>query len=238
VDFYHTIAKEEQPITGGSAFATGIDSPFLNVYFDLREHRTASALTVDAVNQFFAPHSVPWAWFILPATNKHDLKKHGLTLLEIAPSLYYDLSNPFQMITSDDITIEEMNDQDDLTKWIEPINEGFQIKSNDEDYRLLNVRAMKNDNKKLRHYVAYYNGKVAAAATLFISKESVMLHNLATKTKFKKRGLGTALTMHMMLKAKEMGFQHCFLDSSDEALNLYKKIGFKVYCNTAIYMQA
>lgn len=62
-----------------------------------------------------------------------------------------------------------------------------------------------------------------------------MIHNVATKTDFKKRGLGTTLTLHMMRIAKDMGFKHCCLDSSEEAFSLYNKIGFKVYCTTLIY---
>jgi len=62
-----------------------------------------------------------------------------------------------------------------------------------------------------------------------------MIHNVATATSFKNRGLGTTLTLHMMETAKRMGFKHCYLDASEMAFNLYKKIGFKVYCTTLVY---
>ncbi|MDR3477217.1 MAG: GNAT family N-acetyltransferase [Gammaproteobacteria bacterium] len=238
VDFYQTLAKDKRQFSEGEAFFTGIKSPFLNVYFDLRQDRKDSALLVETVNQFFSQQQVPWTWFVMPASKNHDLTRHGLSFLEEAPALYFDLSNPLPDFESDFIRIEEVDGLSDLKEWIQPVNEGFQIKANDEDYRILNAHVMKKDNKKIRHFIAYYKDKIAAAGTLFVSKESVMLHNLATKTKFKKLGLGTALTLRMMKEAKAMTFQHCFLDSSDEAFNLYKRIGFKVYCTTSIYIKS
>jgi ribosomal protein S18 acetylase RimI-like enzyme len=62
-----------------------------------------------------------------------------------------------------------------------------------------------------------------------------MFHNLATKNKFRKSGIGSALTLYMMNEAKKSGFTHGFLDSSDEGFNLYSKLGFKVYCVTSVY---
>jgi len=62
-----------------------------------------------------------------------------------------------------------------------------------------------------------------------------MLHNLATKIAYTKRGFGTALTLHMMQCAKEMGIQHFFLDSSADGVSIYQKIGFKVYSTTIVY---
>ena len=62
-----------------------------------------------------------------------------------------------------------------------------------------------------------------------------MLHNLATKTAYTKRGFGAALTLHMMQYAKEMGIQHFFLDSSVDGVSIYKKIGFRVYSTTVVY---
>src|SRR3990167_7243974 len=97
----------------------------------------------------------------------------------------------------------------------------------DDSYRKLNADILHNGEGKLRHFVAVYKGQIAGASTLFISSEAVMLHNLATKSAFQKCGIGTSLTLHMMAEAKNLGYEHCFLDASTDAFNLYKKIGFK-----------
>jgi ribosomal protein S18 acetylase RimI-like enzyme len=235
IDFYRTIAIDERKFSDAIAFVTGIDSPFLNVLFDLRKERQNSLALIETATSFFSLHEVPWGWFITPASAKNDLIQQGFSLLEEAPAMYFNLLESLPHTKSDFITIQEVNDKNDLSIWIQPINEGFQSEEGDDSYRKLNADLMKKGEKKLRHFIAYYKGKIAAASTLFQSHDTVMLHNLATKADFRKCGIGTALTLYMMEQAKMMGFKHCFLDSSEEAFNLYRKIGFKVYCTTLIY---
>ena len=115
------------------------------------------------------------------------------------------------------------------------MQEGFPSEDNCEIYRKLNAELLSNGEKKFRHFTAYCENEAAVSGTLFLSDKSVMLHNLAAKNKFRKRGIGTALTVYMMSEAKKLGYKHCFLDSSEEGFRLYKDIGFKVYCMTSVY---
>lgn len=237
-DFYHTLAINELKFTDAIAFATGVDSPFLNVLFDFRLERINSANLVKAATKFFNHHTSHWGWFITPASGNNDLSEYGFTLLEEVPAMYFDLLNEIPNLKSNSVTIHELHQDDDLTLWIQPINEGFGAKDEDDGYRKLNADILNKGGKKLKHFIAYYKDRLAAAGTLFLSDDSVMIHNVATKTDFKKRGLGTTLTVHMMEEAKKLGLRHCFLDSSQDAFNMYKKIGFRVYCATLVYSNA
>lgn len=233
-DFYHTLAIHEQKYAQAIAFVTGIDSPFLNVMFDNRLDRTDSKALIEEVSHFFNIHQVPWSWFIFPACKQNDLQQQGLTLIEDAPAMYYNLLNPLPTVDSAWITIQEVDEKDDLKVWIQSVNEGFDS-GDDDTYRQLNATLLHKGEKKLRHFVAYYKKTVAASGTLFFTKEAVMIHNLATRPLFQKLGLGRALSLHMMNIAKEMGYEHCYLDSSEEAIHFYKKLGFRVYATTLIY---
>lgn len=235
IDFYRTLAIEVFEDDGVIAFFTGMDSPFLNVAIDSRTIRTNSAATIAAVTQFFNQHSAPWSWFVTPASRQHDLEAQGFSLLEEAPAMYFDLTQSIPDDNNASIKIEEMGPDSDLKIWIQPINEGFQAKENDDSYRQLNATLLHQGVKKLRHYVAYYDNQVATAATLFLTDEAVMIHNVATKTHFLKKGLGTAITLYLMKEAKKLGFKHCYLDSSEDGFKLYQKLGFKVYSTTLVY---
>lgn len=235
IDFYHALAIDERSFFEATAFATGVDSPFLNVLFDFRSARKNSTQLIETANNFFNQHHAPWGWFITPASTDHDLIQQGFSLLEEVPAMYFDLSTPLPNPESKFISIQELGNDDDLRTWIQPINEGFQAKEGEDSYRKLNADIVKKGENKFLHFVAYYKDQLAAASTLFLSNDGVMLHNLATKPDFKNHGLGTALTLHMMTRAKKLGFKDCFLDSSEEAFRLYKKIGFKVYCTTFVY---
>ncbi len=235
IDFYNTLSVDRQEFPQAIAFATGVNSLFLNVLFDNRSKKTNSTELVNSAIIFFNRHQVPWGVFIIPASRDNDLKQQGFTLIEEAPAMYFNLLNQLPNMKSNFIRIEEAEKDDNLKAWIQPINEGFQIKEDDDSYRKLNATILNKGEQKLRHFIAYYKDQLAAAGTLFLSDDSVMIHNVATKRVFKNCGLGTTLTLYMMEIARDIGFKHCYLDSSEEAFNLYKKIGFKVYCKTLIY---
>lgn len=234
IDFYNTIAIDKLQFSGLNVFVTGADSPFLNVVIDTRKNEGFSSKIVNCMTDFFNSHQVTWGWFITAVAIADDIDKYGFEFLYQSPGMYFDLSNVLQLI-QDDIVIKEASD--DLKEWIEPLLEGFPNESGEDDdvYRKLNAKLLLNGEKKLRHFTAYFNKEPACSGTLFLSVNSVMLHNLATKNKFRKLGLGTALTLYMMTEAKKLGYKHCFLDSSDEGFGLYRKVGFKVYCVTSVY---
>lgn len=240
LDFYHTMAIAEKNTLGARMFVTGAKSPFLNVLFDIRQDRTKSDELIKLADSFFASQDVlSWGWFIIPASHDNDLLQSGFELIEEAPAMYFDLANPLPLIDSDSITIKEAKNIDTLQDWDQIINDGFQAEEGDNSFFKLNADLLNEGEKKLKHFIGYYKNEAATAGTLFLSDEkTIMIHNVATKTNFKKKGLGTALTLYMMEIAKKAEFQHCYLDSSEEAFNLYKRLGFKVYATTLIYKKS
>lgn len=234
IDFYKTIAKDQFEMPGLSIFITGVNSPFLNVVIDTRTEQTINKEQMKIIKNFFDRYQVPWVWLLTPIAKLNDLELNGLDLLEEAPGMYFDLSKSLPAIQTN-FKIEEADENNDLATWIEPLNEGFPGDDSGVCYRKLNADLLNKSEKKLRHFIAYFDNEVAAAATLFLSEDSVMLHNLATKHKFKKRGLGKALALHRMKIAKNLGYKHCFLDASEEGYQLHRKLGLKVYCITKAY---
>jgi hypothetical protein len=234
MDFYRTIAIDQLQLPGLNAFATGADSSSLNVVIDTRKNGGFSSEIINPITDFFKKHQVPWGWFITAKASADDIEKYGFNLLYETPGMYFDLSNVLPVIENG-VGIKEACD--DLRGWIEPLLEGFPNESgeNDDIYRKLNAELLLKGEKKLKHFTIYSNNEAACSGTLFLSDDSVMLHNLATKNKFRKRRLGTALALHMMSEAKRLGYKHCFLDSSSEGFNLYHRLGFKIYCTTLIY---
>ena len=239
IDFYKTIAVDQLKFPGIIALVTGIKSPFLNVVLDTRPiHKNNEAL-IKHISDFFAKHAVPWAWFIPTTATDNNLTDVGFSHLADAPAMYLDLSQTLPDNNLKDISIREAGHDDNLLEWIQPLHEGFPLENattlEEDAYRKLNADLLHQGEHKLRHFTAYYQNEIAAAGTLFISEHSVMLHNLATKKRFQRRGIGTALAIHQMAIAKQLGFKHCFLDSSEEAFGLYQKLGFKVYGATKVY---
>ena len=232
VDFYRTMAIDQLPFSGMSAFATGVDSSSLNVLLDYKDQDEFKNEDIAAIQNFFKTYQVPWGWFKTAVSKTTHIESHGFHLSYEMPGMYFDLSKKLPDFAID-VQISEMHG--DLKKWIEPLQEGFPSSDNCEGYRKLNAKLLLEGEKKLRHFTAFRENEAASSGTLFISDRSVMLHNLATKNKFRQCGMGSALTLYMMNEAKKAGYTHCYLDSSDEGFNLYKRLGWQVYCSTSVY---
>lgn len=236
IDFYKTMAIDHLDFPDLNVFATGVNSSALNVVIDTRNNEVDSS-EINSITNFFNKYHVPWSWFFISSFDENNIKKPRFEYLYQTPGMYFDLSNSLPSVTKN-IIIKEM--KDDLKEWIKPLLEGFpsEDSQNDDSYRKLNAKLLRDGENKLRHFTAYFNEESACSGTLFLSDNSVMLHNLATKNKFKKLGFGTALTIYMMNQAKKLGYKHCFLDSSDEGFKLYSRVGFKVYCVTLVYKKS
>ena len=244
IDFYQTISSHQLNLPGLHAFSTGIDSASLNVVLDVAQnHELGSekiSQEVSAISNFFQKQQVPWGWFVTAIAADRKIENFGFNLTYESAGMYLDLSNLLPEIESNEeknIIIKE--EFGNLQNWIKPIAEAFPSTDGGESYRKLNADLLDNSlsggETKLRHFTAYHQNKPAASATLFLSNKGVMLHNIATKHNFRKLGLASSLTRHLLSTAKKSGHQHCFLDSSNAAVNLYRRLGFKIYCVTREY---
>jgi hypothetical protein len=71
-----------------------------------------------------------------------------------------------------------MEQEDDLARWIQKLREAFPSEDNCEYFRQLNATLLNQGEKKLRHYIGSYQDEVVVAGTLFLSDNTVMLHNI------------------------------------------------------------
>lgn len=236
-DSYRTLAIDILEYPGLLAIASGCSSPFLNVVIDTRD-KTNGNLYLQEMTAFFKKHNVPWTWMLTGDKRDTVLEKSGLKFLDQAPSMYFDLGEELSTIHSP-LNIQAVNNTDDLKRWIEPLCEAFPSDDNGAAFLNLNSTLQQQGNKTFKHFIGLYQNEVVAAGSLFLSQESsVMLHSIGTKTAYQRRGFGSALTHHLMQEAKQLGYKHCFLDSSDEGFKVYQRLGFKIYSTLAFYQIA
>jgi ribosomal protein S18 acetylase RimI-like enzyme len=237
IEFYATLASDTLKQTEIQAFVTGSDSPFLNVILDARKNPNVSLDQFEFVRNYFSFHAVPWSWFAISAGQNDALQQYGLSLVDRSPAMYFDLTKPISENSFDGFFVDEADENNDLKDWIIPIRDGFPSDDNGEGYRQLNAKLLNQGERKLKHFIARYHGNIVSAATLFIYHDSVMIHNLATKKSYLRRGFATQLSSYLLLYAKKQGYKHCFLDSSVDGFGVYKNLGFKICYFTFIYQR-
>lgn len=84
--------------------------------------------------------------------------------------------------------------------------------------------------KGAKHYLAYVEGKPVGVATLISLKKTGGIFSVGTLKEYRRRGIGTTLTVHAVLDSMKDGNNLHTLqaEKGGNAERLYKKIGFEV----------
>jgi len=134
------------------------------------------------------------------------------------------------------LTIESVENIDELKDWVEALTKGFGVTKSTSDL-LFDIESHHGFGKHLprRSYVGYLNGKPVASSLLLLTAGVAGLFCVATVPDVRGRGIGTAMTLAPMKEALEMGYKVAVLHSSRKGLGVYRRIGFEEYCKLGIY---
>lgn len=87
----------------------------------------------------------------------------------------------------------------------------------------------------LVHYELIKNNEQICKATLFFHDTWVGIIKVETQEKYRRQGFATYLVKHLLHSAQSQGAQWALLESTEQALPLYKKLGFKEVLKLSIY---
>lgn len=221
------------------AVIAAIKDSMLNVVMDTQSTDATIEATIAAVKSFYQRHQKEWFWIVGPLSKPESLSQHliknGLSLNETFSSCYFDLKKPLESLSTPNFIIKEATPEDELYEWSKPLNKAFPNSDQAESFRKLNASLPHGEGAAFHHYVGYFNTKPVCCGTLFVTNNAVMIHNVGTDPDYARKGFGTAMTVHAMLHAKQLGYQLCFLDASENGLKVYQRIGFSVYSQSSVF---
>ena len=77
-----------------------------------------------------------------------------------------------------------------------------------------------------RHFLAYYRGRLAGCARIRFMGKRAKLERIAVLGRYRKRGLGKAITAHMVRYARRQGAKEALMHAQCHAGSFYEKCGF------------
>ncbi|MEZ4670791.1 MAG: GNAT family N-acetyltransferase [Anaerolineae bacterium] len=77
-------------------------------------------------------------------------------------------------------------------------------------------------------YVGYLDGAAVATSELTVGGGVGGLYNICTLVEYRRRGLGSAMTLKPLLDAREAGCRYAILQASAYGAGIYKRTGFEV----------
>lgn len=220
-----------------AAYSTGVESLYLNPVIQeapLQVHKIDE--TIEEICSFYDPHSLPWIWIFqedfLTKDFEETLEERGLELIDESVTMALCLdSNDFDH-AKQGFVIEEC--RINLKDWGKCMEAFDSDEVTIRQYILAHQR-QKTESSCLRHFVGYDQGIPVSSATLSFSQYGTRLDDIATRPSYQRQGYASAMIAHVLRQAKSLGAKHCFLESSSDGLELYKRIGFKPIFTNKVY---
>jgi GNAT superfamily N-acetyltransferase len=165
------------------------------------------------------------------------LLAHGLTFRDsFATEMAVDLS-----LLSDDppthpgLRIVPVDDEGTLRQWIHVASMGFRI---DEKFEKVwydfFVEAI--FNPKFRTYLALLDGKPVGTSQLFLSQSVAGIYNVTCLPEARGQGIGSAVTLAPLLKARELGYRIGILQASQGGYGVYRRLGFQDFGKLSVHL--
>jgi ribosomal protein S18 acetylase RimI-like enzyme len=219
---------------------TGIPDAFMNGVFRAQlSSDNVDKIIEDTLTHFKSRNVTAFSWWTEPGTQPSDLGKHleahGLIYYEGGPGMAVDLLELSEDLpTSTHLTIEAVGDSETLKKWGHAATSGFELPNVSEN-ACFDLFIGLGFDLPLRNYVGLLDGKPVATSQFFLGAGVAGIYWVATAPEARRQGIGAAMTLVPLCKARAMGYHIGILHSSPMGLGVYRRLGFQEYCKMSYY---
>ena len=134
------------------------------------------------------------------------------------------------------LTIEPVSESEALKTWCQVMTAVNEFpESADHWFEMYTAMGLGTD-MPWRHYLASLDGTAVATSSLFLGAGVAGIHSVATVPDARREGIGTEVTLEPLREARRLGYRVGTLFSSEMAVNLYRRIGFREYCEANLYL--
>ncbi len=178
--------------------------------------------------------TMPDALLLGPNTTPADLAarlaRHGFAIDTSTPCMALDLSNLPTAARGGPIETAAVADARAFAQWASIVNralfgqERFSLERYHEPWSPGHTRL----------YLAHYEGVPAVTAMTIAEGALITLEFVSTLAEYRQRGLGTAVTLHALARARAEGLRTATLRADAPAVNMYGRLGFVEYCRRVL----
>ncbi len=165
------------------------------------------------------------------------LLAHGLKFREsFATEMAIDLSSlPENLPKHPGLSIVPVVGENSLRQWIHIASIGFGISQELEKvwYDFLADAVL---DTRFRTYLALLDGKPVGTSQLFLSDGVAGIYNVTCIPEARGQGIGSAITLAPLLKARKMGYRIGILQASKLGYSVYRRLGFQDFGKLSVYL--
>lgn len=202
---------------------------------------------IQAIIASFAARRQPFLWWAGPSSTPADLAGHlaaaGLVSLGDGPGMAADLDALDALDALDErqagppgLSIVPVEDERTLRDWVEVAGAGYGEPASIRQARYdVHVDLGLGAHLPLQRYVAYLDGRPVAMSALFLGAGVGGVYEVATANDARRRGIGAAITLAPLRRARELGYRIGVLHASEMGAGVYARLGFRQVCSFSLY---
>jgi ribosomal protein S18 acetylase RimI-like enzyme len=199
---------------------------------------------IEAVIARGRSRNVPLMWWVGPETRpaniSDDLNEHGFELVDESPGMAVDLLTIPPIPTGpSDLIINQVQDIESLKIWCQVSAAGFEMTNSAEHAWMDAFNSIGlGTNVPFRHYLGWLKGEAVATSSLLLDAGVAGIYNVATLPMARRLGIGFSISLTSLHEARSIGYRISVLQSSEMAVGVYRRLGFKEYCKIDCYQWA
>jgi GNAT superfamily N-acetyltransferase len=197
----------------------------------LRTRMTGDSIErrIDEIIGQFSQYADQIDWLVFPGCRPADLGKRleargmhggagGIWMLA-------DLASPHSAPTApDNFRIEQVRNTAMLEAWKQVSAAGFG--GDTQIYYDAYARHGFEADAVSLHYIGYVADQPVSSSTLLMAGGIASVYDVSTPPALRRRGFGGAITFATLREARNRGYQHAWIWSSQQGQSVYRKLGF------------
>lgn len=238
--FSHLPETEFHDDPGIFWFKTGIRHDIFNRGMQTNLELATSPVGSEWIIGHFQQHRLPFLWhlgasFRLP-NRRSVLEGYGLTHYQTEPVMATDLLKFNEDIpVAPRLAIQPVTTEELLQQWIRV----WEFSSSKEVIQLwftfYSGLCFKREGP-LHLYLGTLDGKPVATSEVFLGGGVALIGALNTLSHYRQQGIGTAMTLIALQKARRQGYRIGVLTASPMGINMYRRLGFQEYGTFSTYL--
>jgi ribosomal protein S18 acetylase RimI-like enzyme len=227
-------------IRGITRCVTGLQQEVLNVILSCHLEADAMDARIDEEISDIGARQIPVTWHVGLLTEPNDLGRHlearGFPHDYDLTAMAVDLeSSDGGTSRQDGVPVKRVANQQDCREWAGCLAESWESPKEVAPWMMNNacfnlaIERSRGMSLPRKMYLAHLDGVHSAGSMLFWSEGVAGLQTVGTVHAARRKGVGTAVVEGALADARKMGFKQVVVLSTVEAVDMYKRCGFRVF---------